>query len=40
MESCTLCEPWSAYKALRLGLLERVVPVLGQRTDDSSRIRW
>jgi 6-oxo-cyclohex-1-ene-carbonyl-CoA hydrolase len=28
MESCTLCEPWSAYKAQRLGLLSRVVPVL------------
>ncbi len=28
MESCTLCEQWSAYKALRLGLLTRVVPAL------------
>jgi 6-oxo-cyclohex-1-ene-carbonyl-CoA hydrolase len=28
MESCTLCEPWSAYKAYRLGLLTDVVPVL------------
>src|SRR3990167_4264066 len=28
MESCTLCEPWSAYKAQRLGLLNGVVPVL------------
>jgi 6-oxo-cyclohex-1-ene-carbonyl-CoA hydrolase len=28
IESCTLCEPWSAYKALRLGLLNGVVPVL------------
>ena len=28
MESCTLCEPWSAYKALRLGLLTKVVPAL------------
>jgi 6-oxo-cyclohex-1-ene-carbonyl-CoA hydrolase len=28
IESCTLCEPWSAYKALRLGLLNQVVPVL------------
>ncbi|MEE9385315.1 MAG: 6-oxocyclohex-1-ene-1-carbonyl-CoA hydratase [Nannocystaceae bacterium] len=27
-ESCTLCEPWSAYKAQRLGLLTRVVPTL------------
>jgi 6-oxo-cyclohex-1-ene-carbonyl-CoA hydrolase len=28
MESCTLCEPWSAYKAARLGLLTKVVPAL------------
>lgn len=28
MESCTLCEPWSAYKALRLGLVNTAVPVL------------
>jgi 6-oxo-cyclohex-1-ene-carbonyl-CoA hydrolase len=28
IESCTICEPWSAYKALRLGLVNRVVPVL------------
>ena len=28
MESCTLCEPWSAHKALRLGLLNQIVPVL------------
>ncbi len=28
MESCTLCEHWSAHKALRLGLLTRVVPAL------------
>ncbi|MFH1919970.1 MAG: 6-oxocyclohex-1-ene-1-carbonyl-CoA hydratase [Planctomycetota bacterium] len=28
MESCTLCEPWSAYQALRFGLLTRVVPAL------------
>jgi 6-oxo-cyclohex-1-ene-carbonyl-CoA hydrolase len=28
IESCTLCEPWSAHKAWRLGLLNRVVPVL------------
>ena len=27
-ESCTLCEPWSAYKAHRLGLLNGVVPAL------------
>jgi 6-oxocyclohex-1-ene-carbonyl-CoA hydrolase len=30
IESCTICEPWSAYKALRLGLINRVVPVLTQ----------
>lgn len=28
LESCTLCESWSAYKALRLGLLTDVAPVL------------
>jgi 6-oxocyclohex-1-ene-carbonyl-CoA hydrolase len=28
MESCTLCEPWTSYQALRLGLVSRVVPVL------------
>jgi len=28
MESCTLCEQWSAYKARRLGLLTQVVPAL------------
>jgi 6-oxo-cyclohex-1-ene-carbonyl-CoA hydrolase len=28
MESCTLCEPWSAHKAQRLGLLTAVVPAL------------
>jgi 6-oxo-cyclohex-1-ene-carbonyl-CoA hydrolase len=28
MESCTLCEHWSAYKAQRLGLVTRVVPAL------------
>jgi 6-oxo-cyclohex-1-ene-carbonyl-CoA hydrolase len=28
MESCTLCRPWSAHKAQRLGLLTRVVPGL------------
>jgi len=31
MESCTLCEPWSAHKARRLGLLTRIVP--GLRVD-------
>ena len=28
MESCTLCEHWSAYKAARLGLITRAVPAL------------
>ena len=28
MESCTLCEHWSAYKAYRLGLITAVVPAL------------
>ena len=28
MQSCTLCESWSAHKALRLGLLTAVVPAL------------
>jgi 6-oxo-cyclohex-1-ene-carbonyl-CoA hydrolase len=28
MESCTLCEHWSAHKALRMGLLTKVVPAL------------
>lgn len=28
MESCTLCESWSAHKAQRLGLLTAIVPAL------------
>ncbi len=28
MESCTACQPWSAHKAFRLGLLTRVVSCL------------
>jgi len=28
MQSCTLCEPWSAHKALRLGLMTAIVPSL------------
>src|SRR5512136_3330596 len=28
MESCTLCKPWSAHKAHRLGLVSRIVPAL------------
>jgi len=28
MESCTLCQPWSAHKAMRLGLISKLVPAL------------
>ncbi|MDH5642365.1 MAG: enoyl-CoA hydratase-related protein, partial [Nitrospira sp.] len=28
MESCVLCEPWSAHKAMRIGLVSKIVPVL------------
>lgn len=28
MESCTLCEHWSAHQAVRLGLINKVVPVM------------
>jgi len=28
MESCTVCEPWSAHKAMRLGLITKLVPAL------------
>ncbi len=28
MESCTLCEHWTAHKAYRMGLLTRIVPAL------------
>lgn len=28
MQSCTLCEHWSAHKALRMGLLSGIVPAL------------
>ncbi len=28
MESCVLCEPWSAHKASRMGLLTAIVPAL------------
>lgn len=28
MESCTLCEHWSAHKSYRMGLLTKVVPAL------------
>ena len=32
MQSCTLCEMWSAYKAQNLGLITKAVPVL--KVDD------
>ncbi len=28
MESCTICDPWTAHKAYRLGLLSKLVPAL------------
>lgn len=28
MESCTLCQHWSAHEAVRLGLINRIVPAL------------
>jgi 6-oxo-cyclohex-1-ene-carbonyl-CoA hydrolase len=28
MYSCTICDPWSAHEAMRLGLLTEVVPAL------------
>jgi 6-oxo-cyclohex-1-ene-carbonyl-CoA hydrolase len=28
MESCTVCEPWTAHKSMRLRLLTRIVPAL------------
>ena len=28
IESCTLCEPWSAHQALHFGLINKIVPVL------------
>ena len=31
MESCTLCDHWSAHKAHRLGLVTRIVPALEAR---------
>ena len=33
IESITLCEPWSAHKAQRLGLLTEVVPALARRRE-------
>ncbi len=31
MESCTLCEHWSAHAAVNIGLINRIVPVLKNR---------
>jgi 6-oxo-cyclohex-1-ene-carbonyl-CoA hydrolase len=28
MESCTLCQPWSAHKAKQMGLVSKIVPAL------------
>ncbi len=33
IESCTLCEHWSAHRSLRLGLINKVVPVLKASED-------
>lgn len=32
MESCTLCNHWSAHKAVQLGLINKIVPVLKNRS--------
>jgi 6-oxo-cyclohex-1-ene-carbonyl-CoA hydrolase len=34
MESCTLCEPWSAQQAVRWGLINKIVPVLKNTAGD------
>jgi 6-oxo-cyclohex-1-ene-carbonyl-CoA hydrolase len=34
MESCTLCELWSAREAVRIGLVNKIVPVLKNRNGD------
>lgn len=34
IESCTLCEPWSAPRAVRNGLINRIVPVLRDRSGE------
>jgi 6-oxo-cyclohex-1-ene-carbonyl-CoA hydrolase len=36
IESCTLCEHWSAYEAVRMGLANKMVPVL--KTEDGGFI--
>jgi 6-oxocyclohex-1-ene-carbonyl-CoA hydrolase len=30
IESCTVCEPWSAHQAVRFGLINKIVPVFKQ----------
>jgi 6-oxocyclohex-1-ene-carbonyl-CoA hydrolase len=32
IESCTLCEHWSAYKAVKFGLINKIVPVLKDKS--------
>jgi 6-oxo-cyclohex-1-ene-carbonyl-CoA hydrolase len=34
MESCTLCGHWSAHEAVRMGLINKIVPVLKNRKGD------
>ncbi|MCB0385692.1 MAG: enoyl-CoA hydratase/isomerase family protein, partial [Bdellovibrionales bacterium] len=34
MESCTLCEHWSAHRAVSIGLLNKIVPVLKNKNGD------
>lgn len=34
MESCTVCSPWSAHKSIRLGLINKIVPVLKNKNGD------
>jgi len=34
MESCTLCEYWSAHRAAKLGLINKVVPVLKNKNGE------
>ena len=31
IESCVLCEPWSAQQAVRIGLINKIVPVLKKK---------
>ena len=33
-ESCTLCEHWSAHKAVKLGLINKIVPVLKNKNNE------